>query len=173
MPITKIVPGGQTGADRGGLEAARWCGLPHGGWCPKGRLAEDGAIPATYELQEMPTDDYPSRTEANVVDSDTTAVITKGRPTRGSLLTIQLARKHGKPWIHFSIDKMTRAKMGEELATWLQAEAATTTRTTTTSRPPGDIPASVTSSTCPTRSLWRRTTPAAATAGTPVAGRQG
>jgi hypothetical protein len=60
----------------------------------------------------MPTDDYPSRTEANVVDSDATVVFTKGRPTRGSLLTIHLARKHGKPWLHFSVAK--------ELAGWPQ-----------------------------------------------------
>jgi len=46
MPITKIVSGGQTGADRGGLDAAIYCDVPHGGWCPKGRKAEDGRIPA-------------------------------------------------------------------------------------------------------------------------------
>ncbi|MFB3114968.1 MAG: YpsA SLOG family protein, partial [Nitrospirales bacterium] len=40
--ITKLISGGQTGADRGGLDAAIHCDLPHGGWCPKGRKAEDG-----------------------------------------------------------------------------------------------------------------------------------
>ena len=44
--IAKIVSGGQTGADRGGLDAAILLGVPHGGWCPKGRKSEDGVIPA-------------------------------------------------------------------------------------------------------------------------------
>lgn len=48
MKITKIVSGGQTGADRGGWEAAIYCELPIGGWIPKSRKAEDGAIPAKY-----------------------------------------------------------------------------------------------------------------------------
>ena len=38
----KIISGGQTGVDRGALDAAIALGLDHGGWCPLGRLAEDG-----------------------------------------------------------------------------------------------------------------------------------
>lgn len=68
MTITRIVSGGQTGADRAGLDAAIHCRLPHGGWCPKGRRAEDGTIPAKYQLRETPSKDYLARTEANVVD---------------------------------------------------------------------------------------------------------
>ena len=49
--ITKIISGGQSGADRGGLDAAIHCALPHGGWCPKGRKAEDGIIPAEYHFR--------------------------------------------------------------------------------------------------------------------------
>jgi len=67
--ITKIVSGGQTGADQGGLDAALYCSIPHGGWCPKGRKSENGIIPAKYQLQEMPSPDYLVRTKANVVDS--------------------------------------------------------------------------------------------------------
>jgi len=44
----KIESGGQTGVDRAGLEAAIALGLPYGGWVPKGRLAEDGAVPPRY-----------------------------------------------------------------------------------------------------------------------------
>ena len=77
MPIIKIVSGGQTGADRGGLEAALYCDIPHGGWCPKGHKAEDGRIPDKYTLRAMETDDYVVRTEANVVDSDATVIFTK------------------------------------------------------------------------------------------------
>ena len=54
--IKKIVSGGQTGADRAGLDAAIECGVEYGGWLPKGRTAEDGILPAGYKtMQEMAT----------------------------------------------------------------------------------------------------------------------
>jgi len=63
IPIEKIISGGQTGADRDALDFAIWHDLPHGGWCPKGRLAEDGTIEDRYGLQETSTKRYPQRTE--------------------------------------------------------------------------------------------------------------
>lgn len=72
--ITKIISGGQTGADRGGLDAALHCEIPNGDWCPKGRKAEDGSIPLTYNLTEMQSAEY--RTKANVVDSEATVIFT-------------------------------------------------------------------------------------------------
>ena len=64
----KIVSGGQTGVDRGALDAAIALGIPHGGWCPRGRLAEDGRISDRYNLRETESADYPVRTERNVID---------------------------------------------------------------------------------------------------------
>ncbi len=40
--IDKIISGGQTGADRAGIDVAIELGIPHGGWIPKGRRAENG-----------------------------------------------------------------------------------------------------------------------------------
>jgi hypothetical protein len=120
VPITRIVSGGQTGADRGGLEAAIYCRLPHGGWCPRGRRAEDGAIPVQYALQEMPTGDYLARTEANVVDSDATVVFTCGGLEGGSLKTAELARKHGKPWLHVDLKAQGRRAAVEAIVAWLK-----------------------------------------------------
>ena len=53
--IKRIISGGQTGADRAALDFAIKMDLPHGGWVPKGRMAEDGPIPDRYNLKEMPT----------------------------------------------------------------------------------------------------------------------
>ena len=64
--IKRIISGGQTGADRAALDFAIKMDLPHGGWVPKGRLAEDGPIPDRYNLKEMPTKNFPQRTERNV-----------------------------------------------------------------------------------------------------------
>ena len=61
-----IISGGQTGADRAGLDVALARGIKHGGWCPKGRKAEDGPLPPRYRLMETPSADYLVRTERNV-----------------------------------------------------------------------------------------------------------
>lgn len=123
MKIVKIVSGGQTGADRGGLDAAIAMEIPHGGWCPKGRRAEDGAIPAEYRLTETSTNDYLARTEANVVDSDATLVFTPGRPTGGSRRTIEFACMHGKPWHHVALKTIGRPRAAEEIVRWLSGDA--------------------------------------------------
>jgi hypothetical protein len=98
-----IISGGQTGADRAALDFALECGLPHGGWCPRGRLAEGGPIPARYELRETPSRKYAQRTEWNIRDSDATLVISiAANPQGGTRLTLALARQLGKPVLHLS-----------------------------------------------------------------------
>jgi len=120
LPITKVISGGQTGADRGGLDAAIYCDVPHGGWCPKGRKAEDGVIPAKYQLKEMKSADYRKRTEQNVIDSDATLVFTLGRLSGGSLLTVEFAHGHQKPWFHVDVDVWNRVRVAKEIEDWLQ-----------------------------------------------------
>ena len=87
----KIVSGGQTGVDRAGLEAAIALGLPYGGWVPKGRLAEDGAVPPRYVgMQEHTSSNYAVRTKANVRDSDATLIIVPSLPlSGGTMLTLR------------------------------------------------------------------------------------
>jgi len=91
--IEKIVSGGQTGVDRGALDAAIDLGVPHGGWCPRGRRAEDGRVPARYALVETAATAYAVRTERNVRDSDATLVLCVGAPRRGTALTCDVARR--------------------------------------------------------------------------------
>jgi hypothetical protein len=79
--ITKIISGAQSGVDRAALDFALKFKISHGGWIPKGRLAEDGPLPEKYQLQEMPTSSYPKRTEQNVIDSDGTVIFSRGKPT--------------------------------------------------------------------------------------------
>jgi hypothetical protein len=95
--MLQVVSGGQTGVDRAALDAARAAGLPCGGWCPRGRRAEDGAIPADYPLRETPTEDYAQRTEWNVRDSGATLVLVRGRTGPGTAFTIDRARRLGRP----------------------------------------------------------------------------
>jgi hypothetical protein len=95
--LTKIISGGQTGVDRAALDVALERGLACGGWCPRGRRAEDGRLPAHYPLRETPSWIYPQRTEWNVRDADATLVLTQGPPRGGTGLTIGLAARLGKP----------------------------------------------------------------------------
>lgn len=123
MPITKIVSGGQTGADQGGLEAALYCELAYGGWIPKGRKAENGKIPAKYDqLKEMTSTDYLVRTEANVVDSDATLVLTYGEATGGSKKTIEFAQKHHKPVLHVAIDQYSEKDAALFIKRWFDGD---------------------------------------------------
>ena len=120
MSITCIVSGGQTGADRGGLDAALYCSIPHSGWCPKNRKAEDGKIPIKYNLQEMPTEGYLPRTQRNVIDSDATLIFTYGELEGGSLKTFEFAIKHNKPYLHVDLIKLKRQESVEVIVNWLE-----------------------------------------------------
>jgi hypothetical protein len=94
----KIVSGGQTGVDRAALDFAIRRGYEHGGWCPRGRLAEDGVIPPIYQLRDTDSADYDERTERNVVDSDATLIMTREKElSGGTALTKDLAVRHGRP----------------------------------------------------------------------------
>ena len=96
-----IVSGGQTGADRAALDFAIEHDIPHAGWCPRGRLAEDGTIPGLYRLEETPSRKYSQRTEWNVRDSDATVALSiSPNPAGGTALTLAVARRLGKPWLH-------------------------------------------------------------------------
>jgi hypothetical protein len=93
----KIISGGQTGVDRGALDAAMAAGIACGGWCPKDRLAEDGAIDKRYPLQETASADYMVRTLKNVMDSDASLLIYFGKLEGGTLHTLEYCRQHAKP----------------------------------------------------------------------------
>jgi hypothetical protein len=120
---TRIVSGGQTGVDRAALDVALQIGIPCGGWCPRGRRAEDGAIPDSYPLRETPSTAYPQRTEWNVRDSDGTLILTRGRLTGGTALTVRLARRAGRPVL---VVKLGRRPEPGEVAAWIGRQGIAT-----------------------------------------------
>lgn len=96
-----LVSGGQTGADRAGLDWAIAQGIQHGGWCPRGRKTEDGVLPDRYQLKDTPGPGYLQRTEWNVRDSDATLIFTlDDQLDGGSKRTAAFADRLGKPWLH-------------------------------------------------------------------------
>ncbi|MDH3669840.1 MAG: putative molybdenum carrier protein [Gammaproteobacteria bacterium] len=117
LPIVKIISGGQTGVDRAALDVAIELQIPCGGWCPRGRRAEDGTIPDRYALQPTRSAEYAERTERNVVDADGTLIIATRPLTGGTALTVELAHRWNKPC--FIVDLQDTPDV-DTIATWLR-----------------------------------------------------
>jgi hypothetical protein len=117
--IEKIVSGGQTGVDRAALDAAIALGVPHGGWLPRGRRAEDGPLPDTYQLKEMDSALYKDRTLQNVIDSDGTLIIARGPLTGGSIITLKAAKANDKPCLHINLKNTPAFLATSKIVEWL------------------------------------------------------
>ena len=105
--MLKIISGGQTGVDRGALDAALDLGVECGGWCPARRLAEDGTIPERYPVTEMPTANYSARTEQNVAESGGTLIICMSEPIGGTRETVDCCRQMGKPHLVLDCEQLS------------------------------------------------------------------
>ena len=120
--IKKIISGGQTGADRAALDVALKFGIPHGGWVPKGRKSEDGPLPEIYRLQEMPTKSYEARTEQNVIESDGTVIIARGKLTGGSDYTRKMTLKHKKQLLGIDLNLISHFDGASLAASWIKLQ---------------------------------------------------
>jgi hypothetical protein len=117
--LRQVVSGGQTGVDRAALDAALKTGIPCGGWCPKGRTAEDGRLPSRYPLRETPSDSYAQRTEWNVRDSDGTLILMRGVVEGGTALTEKCAGKLGRPCL---LVNLAEGAAPELISDWLRED---------------------------------------------------
>jgi hypothetical protein len=103
VPV-RIISGGQTGADRAGLDWAIAHGVAHGGWCPKGRLAADGPLHPRYLLNETESTGYRQRTKRNVADADASLILNTGPLDGGTLQTLRFAQTLHKPHLLLQLD---------------------------------------------------------------------
>ena len=116
-----IISGGQTGVDRAALDWAIAHKVPHGGWCPKGRLASDGRLPDHYQLIETASAGYSQRTRANVMQADATLILTCGPLVGGSKLTLRFACGTSKPSFIVDLD-LPLGQQLQKLRDWQKAQ---------------------------------------------------
>lgn len=115
----KIVSGAQTGVDRAALDAAMESGVDVGGWCPEGRLAEDGIIPERYPVRELPGSGYSQRTKRNVIDSDGTVIIYFAYPSGGTEQTITFCIGEKKPYVLIDAEELTVERASGKIQTFI------------------------------------------------------
>ncbi|MCP4474511.1 MAG: molybdenum cofactor carrier [Gammaproteobacteria bacterium] len=119
MQLKRIVSGGQSGVDRAALDIAMAMGIAVGGWCPQGRLAEDGVIAERYPLIEAKSAEPAVRTKLNVRDSDGTLVLYEQTLSGGTKLTVDYAKEMMRPLLVIALDQAAEAKT---VVTWLQRQ---------------------------------------------------
>lgn len=117
----KIISGGQTGVDQGALDAAIQLGIPHGGWCPKGRRSEAGPIPEKYQLEESTSSHYGDRTRMNIRDSDGTLIVVEAgkKIGPGTKLTIEMGKQFRKPVLVYFIGRVEQEP--SQIEGWIKA----------------------------------------------------
>ena len=122
----KIISGGQTGVDQAALDAALELGIDAGGWCPEGRLCEDGIIPNKYPITELPDAGYRKRTKQNVIDSDATLIIYFNTPTGGTKQTINFCINEKKLYILVDAKIISPESGAEQTAEFIKKYDITT-----------------------------------------------
>ncbi|MEW7978291.1 MAG: putative molybdenum carrier protein [Candidatus Sedimenticola endophacoides] len=120
MHGVRIVSGGQSGVDRAALDAALALGLEAGGWCPRGRLAEDGPIPDHYPLREMPGPGYRQRTLRNVIDSDGTLIVYFGYLSGGTELTVSFCMQRKRPYVLIDGNELSEERAAQKIGRFIR-----------------------------------------------------
>ncbi len=120
----RILSGGQTGVDRAALDAALAAGVECGGWCPRGRRAEDGPIAPRYPLVETDSEAYHVRTRQNVIAADATVIIYFERLSGGTASTRQYCQELSKPCLLIDGCQATTSQAVRRIAEFRTASEA-------------------------------------------------
>ena len=119
-PSLRIISGGQTGVDRAALDAALALGVPCGGWCPAGRIDEDGIIPARYPVREMEKGGYFARTIQNLVDADGTLILYFGDLEGGTEETLFRCIKLHRPYLLLDASELSTSRAVEKAVAFIR-----------------------------------------------------
>jgi hypothetical protein len=124
--MLRIISGAQTGVDRAALDMALKHHVPCGGWCPQGRMAEDGVIPASYPVKELSDGGYDERTLRNVQQADGTVIIYFGQPSGGTETTLLYCLQHKKPYLLVDARELETSRAAQRIKAFVDALAGGT-----------------------------------------------
>lgn len=118
--LKRIISGGQTGVDCAALDAALDSNFPCGGFCPKGRIVEDGVIANKYPLQEHQSSNYAQRTLENVLQGDGTLIIYFNELKGGTALTSRFCKNHQKRFILINANECDYSEATKAILSFVQ-----------------------------------------------------
>ena len=127
--IVALRSGGQSGADRGAMDAAVRCGVPAIGWCPAGGWAEDypdppGVLALYPEMIETPSPEVIQRTEWNIRDSTCCIAFTAGHDgiSPGTDAGFAFYEKYSIPHLELPLNSdATRDELAAKATEWLES----------------------------------------------------
>lgn len=108
--------------DRAALDWAIASHLGHGGWCPLGRLAQDGKVPDHYHLKETEFSGYSQRTRRNIEEAEGTLIIHHGLLAGGSKLTLRFTQELNKPYCLLDLNRPWRPQ-ADQAHQWCSTHA--------------------------------------------------
>lgn len=113
--LAKVISGGQWGADRGALEAAKAFGVYTGGVAPKGWRTSSDPAPelANFGLVENNSFNFADRTRININISDVTVIIATDINSPGTRLTIRLCELYNKSYHIVNIENFKNNRPSE------------------------------------------------------------
>jgi hypothetical protein len=120
--ISKIVSSGRSGVELAGLEVAAKLGISYGGWAPRGMRNEQGPLPAKYGLQEAPAMGFKHAMEQNVINSDGTLLITRGRKTVETRYAVETALRYQRQLLHVDLSQQSAFEAASLASSWVSLQ---------------------------------------------------
>ena len=118
--LTKIISGGQSGADRAALDVAITLGIPHEAWIPAGWGEENGVVSGPYNFREMPTSSIPQWIKHNILYSNGTLILSHGNLTGGSAAVLQSAEPRDRPILHVDLSGTAEFAAAQLIHSWFE-----------------------------------------------------
>ncbi len=116
--IRKIVSSGRTGVEMAGLDVAVKLGIDYGGWAPRGMRNEQGSLPARYGLQQVAAMGFKHAMEQNILNSDGTLLITRGRRCAETRYAVETALRCQRQLLHVDLSQHSAFEAASLTASW-------------------------------------------------------
>lgn len=120
--IIKILSSGRTGVELAGLDVAVKLGITHGGWAPRGMRNSRGPLPGRYGLQEVPALGFKHAMEQNIINSDGTLLVTRGRKTAETRFAVDTALSHKRQLLHLDLSQYSSFEAASLASSWISLQ---------------------------------------------------